>query len=294
MTGEDILAGIFEADRERLRGVAYRILGSLAEADDAIQEAWLRLSSSKSSEIENIGGWLTTVVARISLDMLRSRKARREDLLVTEDVESILNREAQSDPEQEALLAEAVGIGLMVILDRLAPTERLAFVLHDLFGFSFDDIASIMDRSSVAVRQLASRARRRVRDVSLNETANALEQRRAVGAFFSASREGNYEALLELLDPEVVLRIDRRLLPQDAPDVLRGAATVARRAQLGARQGLAAELMLIDGRLGVVVAPLGRLRLVMTFVLGNGKIQQIELIAKPARLRALQLTLLDD
>ena len=290
---DDALPQSFEEERERLRGVAYRMLGSLAEADDALQEAWLRLQSSRSDEIANLGGWLTTVVSRIALDMLRSRKARREAELIREEVEPILNRVPPPDPEQEALLAEAVGIGLMVVLDKLEPAERLAFVLHDLFGVSFHEVSSVLRRSEAAARQLASRARQRIRNVEAEATASGSEQQRLVSAFYAASRKGDFEALLKLLDPDVTLRIDRALVPAGNPDVVRGSDMVAKRAMIGASRAPHAQLMSLDGATSIAVAPFGQLQLVMTFVVADERIQEIVVVTDPKRLKDLRLTLLD-
>jgi RNA polymerase sigma factor (sigma-70 family) len=290
----DALSEAFEAERERLRGVAYRMLGSVAEAEDAVQETWLRLHSSEAGQIGNLGGWLTTVVSRISLDMLRSRKARREAQLVHEEIEPVLNREPRVDPEQEALLAEAVGISLMVVLNTLEPAERLAFVLHDLFGVPFDQIARIIDCSSAAARQLASRGRRRLRGADAKKTLGIPEQRRIVSAFFAASREGSFEKLLDVLAPGVELRADRQLLPPDAPPVIRGAPAVAKRALVGAARARYSRLLLVNGHVGIAVAPFGHLQLVLTFVVGGGRIQQINVVADRQRLTSLQLALIDE
>jgi RNA polymerase sigma factor (sigma-70 family) len=285
----DPLTRGFEAERARLRGVAYRITGSLAEAEDAVQEAWLRLRSSKAHDIGNLGGWLTTVVSRISLDLLRSRKARREEDLVPGQIERFSRVGLYSDPEQEALLAESVGIGLLIVLDRLSPAERLAFVLHDLFGIPFKEIAPIVGRSITAARQLASRARRQVRGASLNATQRAAEQHRLVSAFFAAARDGEFEKLLLLLDPNVVLSIDRELLPPGAPDLVKGAATVAKRALIGASRAQHADLMRAADGICIAVAPFGQLQLVMTFIVAGMRIQRIDIVADPRRLNDLQL-----
>jgi RNA polymerase sigma factor (sigma-70 family) len=298
MTSADLkaLSARFESDRARLRGVAYRLLGSLAEAEDAVQEAWLRLDSSRADEIGNLGGWLTTVVSRIALDMLRARKSRREEPVPDEDMAPAAHASARAHPdaEEEALLAEAVGIGLMVVLDRLEPAERLAFVLHDVFDVPFDDIAAMLGRSDVAVRQLASRARRRVRGDPPGESAGLSQQRDVIAAFFAAARSGNYAGLVAVLHPNVLLEADREVLPPNAPLQARGAALVAKRAQFGASQEDAAQLMLVNGRPGIAVAPCGRLKLVMDFVVTDGRISEVHVIANRGRLDRLELILPGD
>src|SRR5439155_21282594 len=235
------LAEQFEATRTHLQAVAYRMLGSLSEADDAVQESWLRLSRSDTSSIENLGGWLTTVVARICLDMLRSRNSRREESLEAAVSESIESREGGIDPEQEVLLADSVGLALLVVLDTLNPAERLAFVLHDVFALPFDEIAPIVERSPTATRQLASRARRRVRGTTTVKDPDLTHQREVVDAFLAASREGSFDALLAVLDPDVVFRADRTAVSAGGPEEVRGAPLVAKqfsgRAQ-GARPAL--------------------------------------------------------
>lgn len=288
----DQLTKRFDAERDLLRAVAFRMLGSSSEAEDAIQEAWLRLRSVDSTEIGSLRGWLTTVVSRVALDMLRARKARREERLVAEVFEPILNREQRANPEQEALMAEAVGIGLMAVLDRLEPAERLAFVLHDIFGVSFADIAPIVGRSTVAARQLASRARRRLRGGDVAGNANIERQRRVVGAFFAASRDGDFAALLKVLNPDATLHVDLVTTSGD-PAVTAGAAAIAKRALLGAAaRGRSSELMLIDGGIGIVVAPFGQVRLVMMFRLVDERISRIDVMTDPKRIAALRLTLL--
>jgi RNA polymerase sigma factor (sigma-70 family) len=290
---KDIIIEGFDRERERLRAVAFRLLGTTAEADDAVQEAWLRLNSTDAAGIVNLQGWLTTVVSRIALDMLRARKSRREDELTIDNAEPAVGLRSRSDPEQEALLAEAVGIGLMVILDRLEPPERIAFVLHDIFGVNFGDIAPIVDRSPVAARQLASRARRRIRGGSAQGAPSIDEQRRVVSAFFAASRQGDFEALLELLDPDATLKVDFEGSP-GAPSVTEGASIIAKRAQLGAAaQGRWSELMLVDGAAGIVVAPFGQIRLIMQFKLIGSRIRQIDIVTEQRRLAGLQIGLID-
>jgi RNA polymerase sigma factor (sigma-70 family) len=285
----------FEAQRAQLRGVAYRMLGSLGEAEDALQESWLRVSRADTSEVENLGGWLTTVVARVSLDMLRSRKSRREESLEEAPAKPVASRPDTLDPEQEAVLADSVGLALLVVLEHLTPTERLAFVLHDLFGMSFDDISPIVGRSPAAARQLASRARRRVRGRDAAARRDVTAQRQVVEAFLAAAREGNFEALLGVLDPGVVRRADAAALPPGAVRELRGAEAVAKGALAGARRAgpLPAVLALIDGKVGVVVAPRGRLTMAMQFEIRDGKIASIDIVADPDRLRGLDVGLLD-
>ncbi|MGI8553321.1 MAG: RNA polymerase sigma factor SigJ [Dehalococcoidia bacterium] len=296
MDEHEWLAEQFEANRTHLRAVAYRMLGSLSEADDAVQESWLRLSRSDTSGVENLGGWLTTVVARVCLDLLRSRKSRREEPLGTHVPEPIGSREDRTDPEQEALLADSVGLALLVVLETLAPAERLAFVLHDIFAVPFDEIAPIVGRSSTAARQLASRARRRVRGAATISDADRTRQREVVDAFLAASRAGDFEALLALLDPDVVLRADRA----GASREVRGAATVAKQALAGAAaRGTAgrvwsAQPALVDGAVGIVVAPRGRLFVVLGLTITRGKIVAIDVVADPARLRRLDLAFLND
>lgn len=293
MTDTDPLLAQFEAQRERLRGVAYRLLGSLTEADDALQETWIRLQSRAPYRIDNIGGWLTTVISRIALDMLRARKVHRPEETIELETQTVAGRQEITDPEQEALLADSIGIALLVVLERLQPHERLAFVLHDLFGVSFDDIAVIINRTPVAARQLASRARRRIQGSKEATSPLAAERRKIVTAFFTASREGDFAALLQLLDPDVELTVDPMLTGNSSPAVFRGAETVARRANLGAAQGLAARIMLIGGQPGIVVAPAGRLKLVMTFLVSGDRIRRIEIIAG-GKLRVLRLSVLTD
>src|SRR6266571_6889744 len=286
MDEQDRMAARFEENRTHLRAVAYRMLGSLGEADDAVQEAWLRLSRSGGSGVDNLGAWLTTVVARVCLDMLRSRKSRREDPL---DVQEAARMPSSNDPEQELLLANSVGLALLVILDTLEPAERLAFVLHDLFAMPFDEIAEVVGRSTDATRQLASRARRRIQG-SPAPQADRSRQREIVDAYLAAAREGNFDALMSLLDPNIVLRADHRVLGRGEPAEIRGAAAIAERVvKAGAR---AAQPALIDGEVGVVVAPRGKLLMVLKFTVADGKIVQMEAIADRDRLRQLDLAVL--
>jgi RNA polymerase sigma-70 factor, ECF subfamily len=282
MTEKKILADTFEANRAHLRAVAYRMLGSLAEAEDAVQETWLRFSSAGSEGIENPAAWLTTVVARICLDMLRARKSRREEPL---DATARPAR-AATDPEQEALLAEAVGLALLVVLTRLDPAERIAFVLHDMFALPFEDIAPIVDRSTDAARQLASRARRRVRGGEL-PAAELPKQRAVVDAFLAASRANDLGALIAVLDPDVVFRGDAAAIRMGGPPELRGASAVAR---IFAGRAQAARAAMVDGTLGLVVAPRGRLLLVLKFSIAEGRVAAVEAIADRATLAGLELT----
>ena len=287
----DWLAKQFEAERPHLRAVAYRMLGSLSEADDAVQESWLHLSRSDTSGVENMGGWLTTVVARICLDMLRSRNSRREEPLEASMPEPITSREGGIDPEQEALLADSVGLALLVVLDTLNPAERLAFVLHDIFAMPFDEIAPIVERSPTAARQLASRARRRVRGGAMTKDADLTYQREVVDAFLAASHGGNFDALLAVLDPDVVFRYDPTAVPAGASREVRGAPAVARQFS-GRAQG--ARPALVNGSVGLVVARHGRLFLVLDLTVTRGKIVEINVVADPERLRQLDLAVLDD
>jgi RNA polymerase sigma factor (sigma-70 family) len=289
----EYLARRFEAHRTHLRAVAYRMLGSVSEADDAVQEAWLRLGRSDTGEIENLGGWLTTVVARVSLDMLRARKSRREEALGPHLPEPIVSREDEVDPEHEALLADSVGLALLVVLEKLSPAERLAFVLHDMFGMPFDEIAPLVERSPAAARQLASRARRRVRGAAPAPDADLGGQREVVDAFLAAAREGDFEALVSVLDPEVVLRVDRGALPRGASREVRGAPAVAEQAFRFASLAASARPALVNGAAGFVVAPRGRPVAVAGFTVADGRIVEIDLLADRARLRELDLTVLD-
>jgi RNA polymerase sigma factor (sigma-70 family) len=289
MDEHDWLAERFEANRTHLRAVAYRMLGSLNEADDAVQEAWLRLSRAGTDGVENLGGWLTTVVARVCLDMLRSRKSQREEPLGPHLPEPIASREDVIDPEHEALLADSVGPALLVVLNTLAPAERIAFVLHDMFAVPFDEIAPIVGRSPSAARQLASRARRRVQGEALVPDADLSYRRKVVDAFLAASRGGDFDALLAVLDPDVVLRADRAAVEVGASKEVRGAAAVAENFAGRAR---AARPALVNGAAGLVWAQHGRPRIVFGFTIEQGKITEIELIADSERLRQLDLVFL--
>jgi len=284
---KDWLADRFDEHRPHLRAVAYRMLGSLGEADDAVQEAWLRLSRADVSDVDNLRGWLTTVVARISLDALRSRRRRQEVPLGPYVPEPIVARDDGTDPEHEAVLADSVGLALLVVLETLAPPERLAFVLHDMFAVPFDEIAPIVGRSPDAARQLASRARRRVRGAPVPD-ADLTSQRRVVGAFLAASRDGDFDALLAVLDPDVVLRADREI-PPGAPREIRGAHAVAARALDFSGPVRSARPALVNGAAGAVLAPHGRPFAVMGFTVKADKIAEIDVVADPARLRRLDL-----
>lgn len=293
MVMSDFLAQQFEQNRGHLRGVAYRMLGSLSEADDAVQESWLRLSRSDASIIENLGGWLTTVVSRVCLDMLRSRVSRREDSLEDQAVAPAFAPSRKIDPEQEALLADSVGIALLVVLDRLNPAERLAFVLHDLFDLPFDEIAPILGRTSAATRQLASRARRQVRGATANADSSLSNQRDVVTAFLAALRAGDMEALLSVLDPDLVVRIDEAAGSGTAREV-HGAQNWASQAIAYSRGTRFVQLALVDGNAGLILAPHGKLLRALQFIVYNGKIAGIEIIANPDRLAAVDLAVLPD
>ena len=294
MDEREWLAERFEEHRPRLRAVAYRMLGSLSEADDAVQDAWMRLSRADTSDVENLGAWLTTVVARVSLNMLRSRKSRREEQFGPYVPEPIVDRADGVDPEHEALLADSVGLALLVVLETLSPAERLAFVLHDMFAVPFDEIATIVDRSPAAARQLASRARRRLQGENTVPDADLEAQREVVDAFLAASREGNFEALLAVLDPDVVLRADSGAgLPGGTIEV-RGAAEVARRALTFRRLDLVARPALINGAAGVVSILDGRPFSVGGITVRGGKIVEIDILADPDRLAKLDVAILKD
>lgn len=288
MSERDWLTEQFEANRGRLRAVAYRMLGSTAEAEDAVQEAWLRLNRSDTSEVRNLAGWLTTVVARVSLDMLRSRASRREEALGDLLPEAARDGEGGS-PEHDAEMADAVGPALLVVLDTLAPAERLAFVLHDLFGVPFDEVAVILDRSPDAARQLASRARRRVRGASPAEEADLERQREVVNAFLRASRGGDFEALLTVLDPDVVVRADEAAVRLGAAAEVRGATAVL---QTFLGRAVGAQPAFINGVAGAAWAPGGRIRTVLSFTVANGRVTAIDLIGDPERLDQLDVELL--
>ena len=288
----------FEENRPRLRGVAYRMLGSLSEAEDAVQEAWLRLNRIDTATVENLGGWLTTVVSRVCLDMLRSRKSRREEPIGAQVTEPSVVRGEGADPEGEAVLADSVGVALLVVLDTLTPAERLAFVLHDLFAMPFDEIGSIVGRSPDAARQLASRARRRVRGSPAPSDAGRARQREVVEAFLRAARAGDIEGLLAVLDPDAVVRIDAAARI-DAPAAEAGKAREVRGASTWAKQFVAlsrglrfVQPALINGSVGLILAPRGKLSRALTFTFTNAKVTRVEVIGDPARLRELDIAVL--
>jgi RNA polymerase sigma-70 factor (ECF subfamily) len=287
MSEQDWLAERFEQERRRLRAVAYRMLGSLSEAEDAVQEAWLRLSRSEPDEIDNLAAWLTTVVARVSLNMLRSRAVRREQPLTPYIPDPVVDRADGVDPEHEALLADSVGLALLVVLETLTPAERLAFVLHDMFGIPFDEIGRLVDRSPQAARQLASRARRRVRAQPVTPDVDVKAQRAVIEAFLAAARDGDFEALLATLDPDVVLRADGGTALAAASAEVRGAREVARRAALWSRVDLTMHPALVNGVAGVVATRNGRVFTVAAVIVRNGRIAQMDFLADPERLARL-------
>jgi RNA polymerase sigma factor (sigma-70 family) len=290
MDDRDWLADRFDDHRAHLRAVAYRMLGSASEADDAVQEAWLRLSQADTSGVENLGGWLTTVVGRVCLDMLRSRTARREEPLAAPAPERMPTRPDEVDPEHEAVLADSVGLAMLVVLDTLSPAERLAFVLHDMFAVPFDEIAPIVGRSPEAARQLASRARRRVQGATLPDP-DLTRHREVVDAFLAASRGGDFEALLAVLDPDVVLDADAAAVRMGSAEEVRGAPAVA-----GTFSGraLAAQPAVIDGAVGIVWAVAGRPKVAWDLTIRAGKIAHIEMLAAPETLDDLDVVVLED
>jgi RNA polymerase sigma factor (sigma-70 family) len=292
MGDHDRLAERFETHRGHLRAVAYRMLGSLSDADDAVQEAWLRLSRSDTSGVENLAGWLTRVVARVCLDMLRARSSRGEEPLGLQRPAAIADGRGRRDPEQEALLAEGVGLALLVVLDRLAPAERVAFVLHDLFAVPFEGIAPIVERSPTATKKLASRARHRVHSNATRPDTDHTRQRQVVDAFLAATRGGDLTALLAVLDPEVVRRADRAALRAGAATELHGAQAVAEETATNARVARFAAPALVNGRVGLVVAPRGRLLAAIGLTVKDDKITEIDVIADPLHLRQLDLAVL--
>ncbi|WP_328561745.1 sigma-70 family RNA polymerase sigma factor [Streptomyces coelicoflavus] len=292
----DDVARQFELDRPRLRAVAYRILGSLGEADDALQEAWLRADRADTSEVANPSGWLTTVVARVCLNLLRARDNRREEPLDPQESPGDASRGQTAgtgtgtDPAEEAQLADEVGIALLIVLDTLGPAERLAFVLHDMFDVPFRDIAAMLDKTPAATRQLASRARRRVRGVPAPE-ADPPRRRRAVDAYLAATRGGDFDALVALLHPDVVLRADAAVVPTPEPFTVSGVEPVARGAMASMGRAGAAAVVLVDGRVGMAMAEHGRLRVVLRFdFAADGRMTGIDVIAEPARLNELDIT----
>jgi RNA polymerase sigma factor (sigma-70 family) len=294
MDEQDWLAQRFEEHRTRLRAVAYRMLGSVSEADDAVQDTWLRLSRVDTDEVENLGGWLTTVIARVCLNMLRSRRARREEPFGPHVPEPIIDPVAGVDPEHEALLADSVGLALLVVLETLAPAERLAFVLHDMFAVPFDQIAPIVDRSPEAARQLASRARRRVQGNAPVGDADPEQQRQVVEAFLAAARDGNFDALVALLDPDVVLRADSGPALPGATLVVRGAAEVAARALTYARLQLFNRPALVNGQLGIIAYRDGRPFSVGAITVRGGRIVEMDILADPQRISQLDLTAVEE
>jgi RNA polymerase sigma-70 factor (ECF subfamily) len=311
MADSDWLAAAFEEHRDHLRAVAYRLLGSMTDADDAVQDTWLRLTSADTSEVDNLGGWLTTVVARVSLNMLRSRRRRHEEPVGDSwpNAAEVVAREGAAggptgagtagraaDPEDEAVLADSVGLALLVVLDTLTPAERLAFVLHDIFAMPFTEVAAVLGRSTEATRQLASRARRRVRGAPSPDRATDLaRQREVANAFLAAARGGDLSALVALLDSDVTLTADGASTPSGRPMQLQGAKAVSRGAVASSVRAAESQLALVNGDVGVVFAPAGRLQVVLAFTVSPARrITAIDVIADPDRLRRLRLALLPD
>lgn len=290
MVDQDDLRSTFEEHRAQLHAVAFRMLGSAADAEDAVQDAWLRASRADTDNVQNMAAWLTTITARICLNILRAR--RRAELL-TRVPDPVIGRESDPDPEQSALLADRVGLALLVVLDSLSPTERVAFVLHDMFAVSFDQIASIIDRSPESARKLASRARLRVRDEAAPHHPDLARQRQVVDAFFAASRDGDFEALVEVLHPDVVLRSDGGVARPQLNMLLRGSRHVARQALVSGRLAPFVRPALVNGSPGAVVVPHGRLQFVMAFSIADGRIVAMDVLADPRRLGRLDLTALD-
>lgn len=285
----------FEAHRNHLQAVAYRMLGSLSEADDALQESWIRLSRSDTSGVENVGGWLTTIVSRVCFDMLRSRKSRREELTMVSVPEPVTGRQDGGDPEHEALLADSVGLAMLVVLEKLNPAERIAFVLHDIFALSFSEIAPIIGRNEAAARQLASRARRRIQDAeSTSETAELQRKRELVDAFLAASRNGDFEKLLSVLDPNVVLRNDTAFAPVANVPVVRGSEAVAKQSKHFADRARGMRTVLVNGSAGVIAGQLDQPIFILEFTVVEGRIAEIGMIADQARLRGLDIAALND
>lgn len=292
MNDHDWLVEQFEAHRNHLQTVAYRMLGSISEADDAVQESWIRLSRTDTSEVENMGGWLTTIVSRVCLDMLRTRKSRCEELTLGSMPEPVNNRQEENDPEHEAVLSDSIGLAMLMVLGNLNPAERIAFVLHDIFALSFSEIAPIIGRNEVAARQLASRARRRVQGAKATADSEEFKRKRElVDAFLAASRTGDFEKLLAVLDPDVVLRQDPAFPPVAAWPLVRGAEAVAK-GFAGRAQG--ARPVLVNGSVGVIVAPRGQILFVLELKIMDGKITEIEMIAEQARVRQLDLAEMKD
>jgi RNA polymerase sigma-70 factor (ECF subfamily) len=293
MDEKDQLAARFEEHRTRLEAVAYRMLGSAAEADDAVQETWQRLNRVDAREIENLGGWLTTVIGRVCLNLLRTRRTRREEPMETYVPDPIVTREDSIDPEHEVQLADSVGLALLVVLETLAPAERLAFVLHDMFSVPFDEIATIVDRSPTATRQLASRARRRVKGAPTVPDADLTRQREVVDAFFAAARKGDFEALVSVLDPDIVLRSDGGVRRPAATILARGPEAVASRALMFASPNAVLVPALVNGAAGVMVVAAGRVVSIMGFTVVDARVVAIEALADPDRLGGLDLPALD-
>ncbi|MEN0135109.1 MAG: sigma-70 family RNA polymerase sigma factor [Rhodococcus sp. (in: high G+C Gram-positive bacteria)] len=293
MNENDVLAQQFETHRPHLRAVAYRMLGSLSEAEDAVQESWLRLSRTETDSVQNLGGWLTTVVARVCLNMLQSRRSRREDSLDASVPDPIVTLSDGGDPEREAVLADSVGLALLVVLGTLTPSERLAFVLHDMFAVPFEDIAPIVERSPVAARQLASRARRRLQGAPVPDDTDPVRQRAVVDAFLAAARGGDFDALVSLLDPDVVLRADAGAIPAGASTMVRGAETVAGRVLGFARLARFAHPALVNGTAGAVAISDGQLLSVLGVTIRQGRIVEIDILADRERLAGLVVENLD-
>lgn len=289
MGGTDWVAEQFEGNRSHLRAVAYRMLGSLHEADDAVQEAWLRLSRSDVSEVENLRGWLTTVVARVCLDVLRSRKARREESLDSTVPQIKANLSAWLDPEDEAVMADSVGLALLVVLERLTAAERIAFVLHDVFGVAFEDIAPIVGRTPVAAKKLASRARQRVQGQNSAEVPDLSRQRRVAEAFLAASRARDMNALLSLLDPNVVRRADRHAMPPGVDALVQGAERVASETAGNTALAQYARIVVIDGSIGMIVVLRRRIRVALKFGIAGERIKEVEVIADPVRIEEMRV-----
>jgi RNA polymerase sigma factor (sigma-70 family) len=293
MDEQQWLAERFEEHRGRLRAVAYRMLGSLAEADDAVQDAWLRLTRTDTAQVENLGAWLTTIVSRVSLNMLRSRRGRHEDLASPHVPEPVIDPAEGTDPEHEALLSDAVGLALLVVLETLSPSERLAYVLHDMFDMPFDEIAAVVGRSPQAARQLASRARRRVRGAAPPHDSDLIAQRAAVDAFLAAARGGDFDALIAVLHPDVVYRADHGPATAGGLAEVRGAAAVARQALAFSRPGLLIVPALINGTPGVISSRDGQPFSVVGFTVTAGKITEIDILLDQDRLQQLDLSALD-
>ncbi|WP_276356121.1 sigma-70 family RNA polymerase sigma factor [Cohnella caldifontis] len=295
MNDRDWLVEQFEAHRNHLQAVAYRMLGSRSEADDAVQESWIRLTRSNTGEVENIGGWLTTIVSRVCLDMLRTRKSRREQLTRDRAPEPVTGHQDGSDPEHEALMADSVGHAMFVVLEKLNPAERIAFVLHDIFALSFSEIAIIIGCNEAAARQLASRARRRIQGAeSTSETAGLQRKRELVDAFLAAARDGDFEKLLAVLDPNVVLRNDPAFAPVANVPIVRGSEAVANQAHQFARRARGMKTVLVNGSAGVIAGPMEQPIFILEFTVVDGRICEIGMIADQACLRGLDIADLND